>query len=221
MNHGNRKRIIVTGGAGFIGKHFVRLLLERDQEVINIDKLTYASDKRSYASFYDYANYSFIHGDIATLETLPEADYLINFAAESHVDNSIRSSRHFTQTNLVGVHNLLDLVRMYEPTLRPRFVQISTDEVYGDNEDGIFDETARQRPSNPYAASKAAADNMIRLCQTYGIKYQIIRPNNNFGMRQYLKTYSAIHFAFAQRSAGADSRRWQLSTCLAACRGCG
>jgi dTDP-glucose 4,6-dehydratase len=182
----NRKRVIVTGGAGFIGKHFVRLLLDSDQEVINIDKLTYASDKRSYGSFYDFPNYSFIHGDIATLESLPEADFIVNFAAESHVDNSIRSSRHFTQTNLVGVHNLLDLVRMYEPALRPQFVQISTDEIYGDNIDGAFDETALQRPSNPYAASKAAADNMIHAyARTYGIKYQIIRPNNNFGLRQY------------------------------------
>lgn len=182
----NRKRVIVTGGAGFIGKHFVQLLLENNQEVINVDKLTYASDKRSYGAFYDYPNYSFIHGDIATLETLPEADLIVNFAAESHVDNSIRSSRHFTQTNLVGVHNLLDLVRMYEPALRPRFVQISTDEIYGDNADKAFDESSIQRPSNPYAASKAAADNMIHAyARTYGINYQIVRPNNNFGLRQY------------------------------------
>ena len=182
----NRKRVIVTGGAGFIGKHFVQLLLENNQEVINVDKLPYASDKRSYGAFYAYPNYSFIHGDIATLETLPEADLIVNFAAESHVDNSIRSSRHFTQTNLVGVHNLLDLVRMYAPALRPRFVQISTDEIYGDNADKAFDESSIQRPSNPYAASKAAADNMIHAyARTYGINYQIVRPNNNFGLRQY------------------------------------
>ena len=95
MNHGNRKRIIVTGGAGFIGKHFVRLLLERDQEVINIDKLTYASDKRSYASFTTMRITASFTAISRRSETLPEAGYTINFAAESHVDNSIRSSRHF------------------------------------------------------------------------------------------------------------------------------
>ena len=180
------KRFVVTGGAGFIGKHFIGYLLKNDHEVINIDKLTYASDKKSYASFYDEPNYGFIHGDITTLETLPECDVLVNFAAESHVDNSIRSSRHFSTTNLLGVHNLLDLTRAYDSSLRPLFVQISTDEVYGDSVAERFDEATLLRPSNPYAASKAAADQLVHAYgRTYGVEYQIVRLNNNYGNRQY------------------------------------
>jgi len=180
------KKFVVTGGAGFIGKHFIDFLLKRGQEVINIDKLTYSSDKKSYASFYEKPNYSFIHGDITTLETLPECDVLVNFAAESHVDNSIRSSRHFSTTNMLGTHNLLELTRAYDPSLRPVFVQISTDEVYGDSLTGSFDETSLLRPSNPYSASKAAADQLVHAyARTYDVLYQVVRLNNNYGFRQY------------------------------------
>lgn len=181
-----QNRIVVTGGAGFIGKHFVRRMLEEGHDVINIDKLTYASDKKSYASFYDRANYGFIHGDITTLETLPECDIVVNFAAESHVDHSIRSSRHFTMTNALGVQNLLDLVRAYPKDLQPLFVQISTDEVYGDNVEGLHDEAAPLHPSNPYAASKAGADQILHAyARTYGLSHLIVRLNNNYGLRQY------------------------------------
>lgn len=180
------QRIVVTGGAGFIGKNFISYLLNQSQEVINIDKLTYASDKKSYASFYDFSNYGFIHEDITSLETLPECDLLINFAAESHVDNSIRSSRHFMTTNALGVQNLLELTRGFDNSIRPRFIQISTDEVYGDNVEGRHTEESLLRPSNPYAASKAAADHIVQsYARTYGINYQILRLNNNYGVRQY------------------------------------
>lgn len=181
-----KSRFIVTGGNGFIGKNFVRLLLEQDHEVINIDKLTYASDKKSYSTFYDSPNYSFIHGDIATLETLPECDILVNFAAESHVDNSIRASKHFTTTNTLGVQNLLDLIRTYDAALRPVFVQVSTDEVYGDIVEGLNLEDDPLRPSNPYSASKAAAENILHAyARTYDLQYKIVRMSNNFGCRQY------------------------------------
>lgn len=182
----NTHRIVVTGGNGFIGKCFIKRLLGMGQEVINIDKLTYAADKKIQPWFYEQPNYSFIHGDIAHLETLPECDYIVNFAAESHVDNSIRKSTHFTTTNAIGVQNLLEIVRSYETSLRPVFVQISTDEVYGDNAEGYFTEDAPLKPSNPYSASKAAGENILyAYARTYDIKYQTVRMCNNYGIRQY------------------------------------
>ncbi len=180
------QRIVVTGGVGFIGKYFVKQLLADGHEIINIDKLTYASDKKMHAWLYEQPSYSFIHGDVAHLESLPECDVLVNFAAESHVDNSIRRSRHFTTTNTVGVQNLLELVRGFDTQLRPIFFQISTDEVYGDHTTGNFVETDALQPSNPYAASKAAAENfLLSYARTYGIAFKIVRPSNNFGVRQY------------------------------------
>ncbi len=179
-------RIVVTGGNGFIGKNFVRKLLRLGQEVINIEKLTYAADKKIQPWFYEQPNYSFIHGDIAHLETLPECDFIVNFAAESHVDNSIRKSTHFTTTNALGVQNLLEIVRSYEPALRPMFVQISTDEVYGDNIQGYYAEDSPLKPSNPYSASKAAGENiLVAYARTYDIKFQTVRMANNYGIRQY------------------------------------
>jgi dTDP-glucose 4,6-dehydratase len=179
-------RIVVTGGNGFIGKYFVKRLLELGQEVINVDKLTYAADKKIQPWFYEQPNYSFIHGDIAHLETLPECDFIVNFAAESHVDNSIRKSTHFLSANAIGVQNLLEIVRGYEPSLRPVFVQISTDEVYGDNLEGFHTEEAPLKPSNPYSASKAAGENiLLAFARTYDIKFQTVRMANNYGIRQY------------------------------------
>lgn len=164
----------------------VKRLLDAGQEVINLDKLTYAADKKAYAKFFDWPNHSFIHGDIYTIDSFPECDIIINFAAESHVDNSIRQARNFSITNALGVQNLLELARGYEPGLRPLFVQISTDEVYGDNADGFFDESAVLKPSNPYAASKAAAEHILTsYARTYGIKYKMLRLSNNYGVRQY------------------------------------
>ena len=179
-------RIVVTGGNGFIGKHFVKRLLKLGQEVINVDKLSYAADKKIQPWFYEQPNYSFIHGDIAHLETLPECDFIVNFADESHVDNSIRKSTHFLSANAIGVQNLLEIVRSYEPSLRPVFVQISTDEVYGDNLEGFHTEEAPLRPSNPYSASKAAGENILfAFARTYDIKFQTVRMANNYGIRQY------------------------------------
>lgn len=182
----SKQRIVVTGCCGFIGKNFAKQLLADGHEIINIDKLTYCSDKKIHAWFYEQPNYSFIHGDIATLETLPECDIVVNFAAESHVDNSIRSSRHFTVSNVLGVQNLLELIRAFDRPLRPRFVQISTDEVYGDNIDGKFDEGGALHPSNPYSASKAGAEHiLLSFARTYGIQFQTVRMSNVYGYRQY------------------------------------
>jgi len=182
----NKQRVIVTGGNGFIGKHFIIRALELGHEVTNLDNLAYAADKKMGVWFYGNANYSLLHGDITSINSIPEVDVVINFAAESHVDNSIRGSRHFTQTNTNGVQNLLELIRTFEPSLRPLLVQISTDEVYGDSLTETFDEESPLRPSNPYAASKAAAEHIVRSYErTYGINYQIIRMSNNYGRRQY------------------------------------
>ncbi len=180
------QRIIVSGGNGFIGKYFVSRLLEDGHEVFNLDKLTYAADKRIQSWFYSHSNYSFLHGDVAEINNLPECDIIVNFAAETHVDNSIRSSKHFTLSNVIGVQNILDLMRTMDEGMRPYFVQISTDEVYGDIVEGKHFETDALNPSNPYAASKAAAEHILKsYARTYDLGYKIVRMSNNYGNRQF------------------------------------
>jgi len=146
---------IVTGGCGFIGSHFIELLLSKGYSVLNIDKMTYVSWDN--IGFENYKNYDFWKQDICEITNLPKSDYLVNFAAESFVDNSIENSEVFFKSNVQGVHNLLEHIRMKAKFDRPVFVQISTDEVYGDTEDGKFTEKDILRPSNPYSATKAAA----------------------------------------------------------------
>ena len=123
---------LVTGGLGFIGKHFVQRVLKAGHVVINVDQQNYASDISIGKTFDKSKNYNFIKEDIATLPYLPECDFIINFAAESHVDNSISSSLQFCHSNFLGVQRLLDLVKAKSALERPVFLQISTDEVYGD-----------------------------------------------------------------------------------------
>lgn len=178
--------MLVTGGLGFIGKHFVQKQLQNGHEVINLDKLTYAADKKIQTKFYQQDGYSFLHDDIAKMDAIIECDVIVNFAAETHVDNSIKGSRHFTLANLVGVQNMLEHLRATPETSRPLLFQISTDEVYGDSLDRDFCETDKLAPSNPYSSTKAAADMMIESYnRTYGIDYKTIRMSNNFGVRQY------------------------------------
>lgn len=183
---GSRLIVIVTGGLGFIGKHFVRRCLELRHWVTNIDVVNYAADRVVQEEFAAYPNYRFIQQDIAHLDHLPESDVLVNFAAESHVDNSIANNTHFTHSNVLGVQKLLELTRMKQPGDRPRFIQISTDEVYGDIETGAHSEGETLRPSNPYSATKAAADMLIKSwARTYSLDCNIIRPTNNYGPYQY------------------------------------
>ena len=178
--------IVVTGGLGFIGKHFVRKCLEQGHFVKNIDKVSYAADRTAKDEFAALENYRFYEADIATLNFLPECDALVNFAAESHVDNAITNARNFCLTNFLGVQNLLDLVRMKQAAERPLFVQISTDEVYGDIRAGSHSETDMLIPSNPYSATKAAADMLVKSWgRTYGMAWNIVRPSNNYGLHQY------------------------------------
>ncbi|HEX3898800.1 MAG TPA: dTDP-glucose 4,6-dehydratase [Mycobacteriales bacterium] len=186
-------RLLVTGGAGFIGSHFVRALLAgdypayADAEVTVFDKLTYAGTLTNLTSVADNPRYRFVRGDILDSslldEVLPGHDAVLNFAAESHVDRSIAGAADFVMTNAVGVQTLLDA------SLRaaiPRFVQVSTDEVYGSRETGAFRETDILEPSSPYAASKASGDLIARsYFVTHGLDVVITRCTNNYGPRQF------------------------------------
>lgn len=179
------KKLLVTGGLGFIGSHFVGLALEREYHVINLDKITYAARKN--LGFERSKNYEFIEADICTMTHLPPGvDYIVNFAAESHVDNSITANRIFFESNAYGVYNLLELVRAKNETDRPVFLHISTDEVYGSHMQGECTEENKIHPSSPYSATKAAADELIYAWyKTYGINYIICRSCNNYGFGQH------------------------------------
>ncbi|MBO6900921.1 MAG: GDP-mannose 4,6-dehydratase [Rhizobiaceae bacterium] len=177
---------VVTGGLGFIGKHFVRRCLEDGHFVKNIDSISYAADRVVNDEFSSYKNYRFYQSDIVTMEFLPECDVIVNFAAESHVDNAITKARNFCTTNFLGVQTLLELARGKQVSERPLFIQISTDEVYGDITDGAHLESDMLVPSNPYSATKAAADMLVKSWgRTYDLRWNIIRPANNYGLHQY------------------------------------
>jgi dTDP-glucose 4,6-dehydratase len=176
-------KFLVTGGRGFIGSHFVEKCLQEGHSVIDIDSMTYASNEK--LPWDNNPNYKHIKEDICDITHIPSVDILVNFAAESHVDNSIIQPDIFIKTNVCGLQNLLNLVRG-KTYNRPLFVHISTDEVYGDIIDGSFNEESKLSPSNPYSASKAAAEMLvISYSRTYGIDYQICRSSNNYGERQY------------------------------------
>lgn len=190
-------RYLVTGGAGFIGSNFVRYLFQKygdDAAVVNLDKLTYAGIRENLAEYEGKPNYRFVHGDIARPEDVAEAykgvdgsgvDVVVNFAAETHVDRSLMEAGTFIETDVHGVLVLLEEARKHAPSLK-RFVQISTDEVYGSIDSGSFKETDPLNPRNPYAASKAGGDRMAyAYSQTYGLPVIITRASNNFGPWQY------------------------------------
>jgi dTDP-glucose 4,6-dehydratase len=184
--------VVVTGGCGFIGGHFLRLLraAHPDWRVVNLDKLTYAGNLDNLTDFSESGHYRFVHGDIADADLIArlvreEQPWgIVNFAAESHVDRSILDPSPFLHTNVVGVHVLLDVVRRGAVE---RFVQISTDEVYGDVQTRRPpDEEAALRPSSPYAASKGAADLLaLSYHRTYGVPILIARSANNYGPHQF------------------------------------
>ena len=177
-------KVVVTGGRGFIGSHFVERVLEMGWRVVDIDKMGYAS--HSTLPWDNHENYTLIKEDISKIKHLPSCDIIINFAAESHVDNSIRDTSPFMQSNIFGVYNLLEIVRGKPEYNRPLFVQISTDEVYGDKAEGSFVETDKLTPSNPYSATKASAEMLVlSYHRTYGLDYLITRSANNYGERQY------------------------------------
>jgi dTDP-glucose 4,6-dehydratase len=188
QNTSNMKLVVITGCLGLIGSHVTRQCLELGWKVYGIDCCTYAANIQFLNEFGRYKNFTFAKENIAELKYLPDCDYVINIAAESHVGNSIIDSSDFIQSNIVGVKNLLDLIRNKQGNVsdRPILLHFSTDEVYGDITDGEHIETDILKPSNPYSASKAAADMLILAwARTYGIKYLILRPTNNYGIGQY------------------------------------
>jgi dTDP-glucose 4,6-dehydratase len=182
-------RIVVTGGAGFIGSNFVRYLLARheDVEVVNLDKLTYAGNLENLRDVENDPRYRFVRRDIcdapAVRAVVDGADAVVNFAAETHVDRSISGPQDFIRTDVLGTHTLLEAVRELAV---PRYVQISTDEVYGSTEAGSFTEESDLAPSSPYSASKAGADLLVQAYhRTFGTPTLITRSSNNYGPNQY------------------------------------
>jgi dTDP-glucose 4,6-dehydratase len=184
-------KILVTGGAGFIGSNFVNLLLasRNDVEVVNLDKLTYSGNLENLAGVAAHSRYSFVQGDIADAGLLQKVlargvGAIINFAAETHVDRSIEDAAPFLHTNVLGTHALLEAARQNRVE---RFVQISTDEVYGSAPaEASFDEGAALNPASPYSASKTAADHLVNAYAiTYGLPAIILRCTNNYGPYQF------------------------------------
>jgi dTDP-glucose 4,6-dehydratase len=184
------KVVYITGCLGLIGSHITRACLEKGWYVKGVDALTYAANDDLLSEFKSYENFSFVHSDINDLTFLYECDYIINTAAETHVGNSIANSDKFVTSNINGVHNLLELIRNYrqETATTPTLLHFSTDEVYGDIENGSHTESDLLKPSNPYSATKAAADQLILAWgRTYKIPYVIVRPTNNYGIGQYVE----------------------------------
>jgi len=184
------KVVYITGCLGFIGSYITRKCLDKGWYVKGVDKITYAANKELLNEFKKYPNFSFVHCDINDLKFLYDCDFIINTAAETHVGNSIASSSEFIKSNIDGVHNLLELIKNHrgENVKKPILLHFSTDEVYGDIEGGEHDENHLLKPSNPYSATKAAADMLIMAWgRTYDVPYMIIRPTNNYGIGQYVE----------------------------------
>lgn len=185
------RTLLITGGAGFIGSNFVRYIIKKypGYKVINLDKLTYAGNLENLKGIEKNSNYKFIRGDICDSKLIEKIfrynsiDAVINFAAESHVDRSIKDPGVFIQTDVYGVYVLLEAVKKYNAKV---FFQISTDEVYGSIENGSFKEDDPLCPNSPYSASKAGAEMIVRsFYRTYGTPILITRTSNNFGPYQY------------------------------------
>lgn len=191
MSGAENKVYLVTGGAGFIGSNYVRYLFSRYKEVriINLDKLTYAGNPANLKDFADNPNYYFVKGDICDAEIVRRIfqehhpDYVVNFAAESHVDRSIGAPDDFIRTDMFGVFVLLEAAKEFGIE---RFIQISTDEVYGSIQEGSFTEESPLKPGNPYSASKTGGDRLAySYYNTYNLPVIVTRASNNYGPFQY------------------------------------
>lgn len=212
------KIVYVTGCLGFIGSYVTRLCLRKGWYVKGVDKMTYAANAELLHEFKQHKNFSFTQCDINDLKFLYDCDYIINTAAETHVGNSIANSEDFVHSNINGVHNLLELIKNYRPEngKRPVLLHFSTDEVYGDIVDGAHTETDLLKPSNPYSATKAAADMLILAwARTHSIPYVILRPTNNYGIGQYVeklipKTCKYLHIGrkIPLHNKGTPVRTW-------------
>lgn len=198
-------KLLVTGGCGFIGSHFLRqILAETDFRVVNLDALTYAGRTENCADFADNANYEFVRGSITDKKLVEEiitnCDAIVNFSAESHVDNSIAHPEIFVETNVLGTQILLDAARKFK---LQKFVQVSTDEVYGDlplDSTERFTEHSELKPSSPYSASKAAADMLcLAAHRTFGQPIVISRCSNNYGTHQLAEKLMPLTISRALR----------------------
>lgn len=186
----NKHTILVTGGAGFIGHHFIKhRLRETEDRIVNLDSLTYAGDLEALKELEGNPRYTFAKGDVNNRELVDDLirqhniNLIVHFAAESHVDRSIASASSFIQTNIAGTQILLDAARKHGV----RFIHISTDEVYGSlGETGVFTEASPLAPRSPYAASKASSDCLVLACHhTFGLPVNVTRCTNNYGPRQF------------------------------------
>ncbi len=182
------KIVYVTGCLGLIGGAITRKLLDQGHYVLGVDKETYASNLQFLDEFASNSRFKYIKSDINDLERLVDCDYVINTAAETHVDNSIVGSDIFLKSNINGVHHLLNLIQQKSRFNMPTLIHFSTDEVYGDIVQGAHVETDLLKPSNPYSATKAAADMLVQAwARTFNIPYVILRPTNNYGIGQYVE----------------------------------
>ena len=209
------KRVVyVTGCLGLIGYHVALACLEKKWYVRGVDNMTYAANLPLLEKLKKYHNFTFEQTDINDLDRLYECDYVINTAAETHVDNSIASSEVFLKSNINGVWRLLELIK--NSKIKPTLLHFSTDEVYGDIVDGFHKETDLLKPSNPYSATKAAADQLILAwARTYNVPYVIVRPTNNYGIGQYTEKFiphSIKYFSLGRpiplHDAGIPKRTW-------------
>ena len=183
-------KVLVTGGAGFIGSNFIKYMLEKhpDYEIINLDALTYCGNLENLEDIEENPNYSFVKGNICddelVDEVVSEVDYIVHFAAESHVDRSIEDPQIFIKSNIIGTQVLLDAAKKYQ--IR-KFLQVSTDEVYGSlGSEGYFTEKTPLQANSPYSASKAGADLMVRAYgETFDLPINITRCSNNYGPYQF------------------------------------
>ncbi|MEI7028403.1 dTDP-glucose 4,6-dehydratase [Paenibacillus sp. y28] len=184
-------KLLITGGAGFIGSNFILYMLQKypHYKIVNLDSLTYAGNLNNLKKMENNQNYSFVYGDISNPEIVEnlfqqKIDIIVNFAAESHVDRSIVTPQKFIETNIYGTNNLLFISKKYGID---KFIQVSTDEVYGSlNNVGFFTESSPLAPNSPYSASKAAADLLVRAySETFGLPVNITRCSNNYGPHQH------------------------------------
>jgi dTDP-glucose 4,6-dehydratase len=194
-------KVLVTGGAGFIGSHFIHLMMKRRDVslLINLDKLTYAANLENLREFTGNRRYRFVRGDIASAilvnRLMKEVDCVVNFAAETHVDRSIHDASPFLHTNVIGVQVLLEAAK--EANIR-RFLHISTDEVYGSLARGQATESSLLDPRSPYSASKAAADHLVMAYHhTHGLPVLITRAGNNYGPYQYPEKFLPLFITHA------------------------
>ena len=215
------KKIIVTGGLGFIGSNLIDLLLKKNFFVINIDKVTYSSNYYNTKEFKKFKNYKFIKLDIGNkkLENIflkYKPNGIFNLAAETQVDRSIDNPDSFIKSNIVGVYNLLECFKSYSKKNKSKLIHISTDEVYGDILNGRSDENYPYNPSSPYAASKAASDHLVSsYVRTYGLNAVVTNCSNNYGPKQHPEKLipKLIHNIINNRplpiyGKGTNSREW-------------